>query len=60
MRRAVLGAQLLLAAACARPSGPAERVVIPPGSTFRAVADSLDAHGLVGWRPWFLTVDRSG
>ena len=51
---------LLLLAACARPEGPAERIIVPSGATFRAVADSLDAHGLIGWRPWFLTVARVG
>lgn len=43
---------LLLLAACGTPSadGTSERIVVPPGSTFGAVLDSLDAHGLVSNR----------
>ena len=46
---------LLAALACGAPpeGGPAVRVTIPPRSSFRAVTDSLAAHGLVGSRPWF-------
>jgi UPF0755 protein len=58
--RSAVRSLLLLLAACARPGGPAERIIVPSGATFRAVADSLDAHGLIGWRPWFLTVARVG
>jgi peptidoglycan lytic transglycosylase G len=36
----------VLAAACA-PSGPSQRVPIPPGSTVRTAADSLAAHGII-------------
>lgn len=54
-------ALLLLLAACgAEPGAPRERVVIPPGSTVRTVADSLSAHGVISSRPWFKLVARLG
>jgi UPF0755 protein len=34
-------------------SGVVERVPIPPGSTIRAAADSLAAHGVIRSRAWF-------
>ncbi|MBS1241351.1 MAG: aminodeoxychorismate lyase [Gemmatimonadetes bacterium] len=60
MRQRTIGLPLLFVVACARPSAPVERVTIPSGATFRAVADSLDAHGLLRWRPWFVAVARVG
>lgn len=60
-RPATLPALLMALAACqAAPRGPAERVVIPRGATFRQATDSLAARGLVRWRPWFLIVARVG
>lgn len=51
---------LLLTLACARPgpAGPPVRVTIPPGSSFRAVTDTVVARGLVGSRPWFRVLAR--
>jgi UPF0755 protein len=40
------------------PSGPPERVTIPPKATFATVADSLAAHGVVRNRLWFKIVAR--
>ena len=65
-RRRVLAALTLLLAACGESStGPAERIIVPPGATFASVTDSLVAHGLVRNRLWFklrarmLGVDRT-
>lgn len=59
MRRAALAA-LLAAAACAAPPGaPTERVTIPPRTTFRALTDTLAAHGLVRHPRWFRLVARA-
>jgi len=50
---------LLCAAACGAGAGsPQEVVVIPPGATLRAVADSLAAHGVISSRGWFRLVAR--
>jgi len=60
-RPGTLPALLMALAACqAAPRGPAERVVIPRGATFRQATDSLAARGLIRWRPWFLIVARVG
>lgn len=45
-------AALLLFAACTS-SGALERVPIPPGSTVRAAAESLAAHGVLRSQAWF-------
>jgi UPF0755 protein len=51
----------LLASGCGQaPSGAPERVLIPEGSSFAAATDSLEAHGLVAFRPWFWLVARVG
>lgn len=50
----------LLLAACAAPTGPVERVTVPKGASFATVMDSLAAHGLVRWRPWFTLAGRIG
>ncbi|MGH7592458.1 MAG: endolytic transglycosylase MltG [Gemmatimonadales bacterium] len=42
----------LLLASCS-PTGPLERVAIPPGTSVRAAADSLSIHGVIWSRPWF-------
>jgi UPF0755 protein len=51
---------------CGEPAtGPAERIIVPPGATFASVTDTLVAHGLVRNRLWFklrarlMGVDRS-
>jgi len=46
--------------ACSGPTGPLERLTIPKGASFAAVTDSLAAHGLIRWRPWFTLVGRVG
>ncbi|MBI4544852.1 MAG: endolytic transglycosylase MltG [Gemmatimonadetes bacterium] len=46
-RAAVWLALALALVACTGESGPALRVRVPPGATFRQVADSLDARGIV-------------
>ncbi|HSR14331.1 MAG TPA: endolytic transglycosylase MltG [Gemmatimonadales bacterium] len=61
VHRGTLPAFLMALAACqATPGGPVERVVIPRGATFRQATDSLAAHGLIRWRPWFLLAARVG
>jgi UPF0755 protein len=47
MRVAALLVLLMLAVACGKGSGAAARVVIPPGVTFRAAADSLRRAELI-------------
>jgi UPF0755 protein len=47
-----------LAAACAPPAGPPERITVPPQATFRAVTDSLAAHGLITNKLIFRLVAR--
>jgi len=49
---------LLLACASPEPGGELVRVTIPPGSGFRAVTDTLAAHGLTGSRLWFRVLAR--
>jgi UPF0755 protein len=53
-------AVLLAVAACAAPSptAPRERVVVPEGTPFRVVTDSLVAHGLVTHPAWFRVLAR--
>ena len=48
---------LLLALGCGTNSS-AERVTVPPGSSFAAVTDSLVAHGVVRSRSWFKLLAR--
>jgi peptidoglycan lytic transglycosylase G len=57
-RYAVLGSLLLLACAPPPPDAPTVRVTIPAGSTFRAVTDSVAAHGLIASRLWFRLLAR--
>ncbi len=45
--RAFVTALLSVAAACATPTGPLQKVTIPKGVPFRVAAESLAAHGLV-------------
>lgn len=60
MRWWAAAAVVLGAGACSNPSGngSVERVAIPAGSTMRSVADSLEAHELIGSRRWFLLQAR--
>ena len=44
---ACAGAALLAVTACADPGATPVRVVIPPGSSFRAAADSLERAGVI-------------
>lgn len=58
MRGRLFAGPALLLLACNAPSGPPERVTIPPKSTFSAVTDSLAAHRVI-WSPlWFKLVAR--
>jgi UPF0755 protein len=54
---AALSSLCVILSACSSPSRP-ERLTIPPGATFSQVTDSLAAHGLVAWRPWFKLLAR--
>ena len=64
MRRAVRrcgSAAVLFLTTCGPPAGaPEELVVIPPGATLQAVADSLHAHGVIGSLGWFRLLARVG
>ncbi|MBA3316938.1 MAG: endolytic transglycosylase MltG [Gemmatimonadales bacterium] len=51
-------ALLLLALAACGTNTSAERVTLPPGTTFSAVTDTLAAHGVVGNRLWFKLLAR--
>lgn len=48
----------LALAACGVGEGPPVQVAVPAGSSVRAVADSLDAHGLIASKRWFLLQAR--
>jgi UPF0755 protein len=54
---AVLAGSLVLGA-CTAPSGPPERVTVPPKARFSTVADSLAAHGIIRSTLWFKLVAR--
>ncbi|MBA2293161.1 MAG: endolytic transglycosylase MltG [Gemmatimonadales bacterium] len=60
MRWSAAAGAVLVVGACSNPSGDGnvERVAIPAGSTMRSVADSLEAHELIGSRRWFLLQAR--
>jgi UPF0755 protein len=46
---------------CAGPAaGPSERITIPPGATVRAIADTLEAHGVISSPRWFRLLARVG
>jgi UPF0755 protein len=42
------------------PGGPVERFTVPDGATLSQVEDSLAAHRLLGWRPWFRVAAKVG
>jgi len=48
----------VLLAACAGSDGAPERVTLPPGASFSAVADTLAAHGVIGSRRVFKLLAR--
>jgi len=50
----------ILLAACTTPSGPVERVTIPPRASFSAVADSMARHQIVWSKLWFKLMARIG
>lgn len=56
MRRWLLGASVVTLAACTR-AAPREtvRITIPRGVSLSAVADTLEAHGVIASRRWFRT-----
>ncbi len=51
-------ASLLIVAACTGTNPAAERVTLPPGTSFAALTDSLTAHGIIGSRRWFTLLAR--
>lgn len=57
-----LAALVLILGACAAPTptGPAEGVFLPVGSTLASITDSLTAHGLIGSPRWFALLARVG
>ncbi len=48
----------LFVAACGVSDGSPVRIAVPAGASVREVADSLDAHGLITSRRWFLLQAR--
>jgi UPF0755 protein len=59
MRARVLGPALaLLLAACTSSNTDNERVTLPAGTSFAALTDSLEAHGVIGDRRWFKLLAR--
>ena len=60
MRRALLLLVVGGAACGPAPDAPREQVYLGEGISFRAVTDSLAAHGIVGNRAWFGLVARLG
>ena len=61
MSRLRLGLLVLSVASCGgSPSGPVQRFTVPQGAVLSQVEDSLAAHRLLGWRPWFRVVAKVG
>ena len=60
MKRALLLLALATGACGPAPDAPREQVFLGEGISFRAVTDSLAAHGIVGNRAWFGLVARLG
>jgi UPF0755 protein len=61
MNRVALALTAMLLASCGGvPSGPVERFTVPEGASLSQVEDSLAAHRLLGWRPWFRIVAKVG
>ena len=59
-RAAAVFSAILLTSCRGAPSGPVERFTVPDGAALSQVEDSLAAHRLLGWRPWFRVVARVG
>ena len=57
-RRRLLCAALLALTACGQPHGPATRVIVPRGASFKTATDSLAHAGLVSWPKLFRTYAR--
>jgi UPF0755 protein len=51
--RPLVGATLVLAAACGAPAGPRVQVRIPEGATLSSATDTLLAHGVLDSPRWF-------
>ncbi len=49
LRALILGCALLFSPGCSDHDGRLERLVIPEGAAVPAVADTLAAHGVIGW-----------
>lgn len=60
MKRALLLLALAITGCGPAPDAPREQVYLGEGISFRAVTDSLAAHGIVGNRAWFSLVARIG
>jgi len=60
VRRPLLLLMLVGAGCGPAPDAPREQVYLGEGISFRAVTDSLTAHGIVGNRAWFGLVARLG
>jgi UPF0755 protein len=60
VRRTLLLLVLATGACGPAPDAPREQVYLGEGISFRAVTDSLVAHGIVGNRAWFRLVARLG
>jgi UPF0755 protein len=60
MNRAFVVLALLVASCGGSPSGPVQRFTVPQGAVLSQVEDSLAAHRLLGWRPWFRVVAKVG
>jgi UPF0755 protein len=58
VRRLALAACALAAAGCAEAAGPPQLVTVPRGASFTAVADSLQAKGIIRARPLFRVYAR--
>jgi UPF0755 protein len=57
--RRTLAVLAVAALGCTAPAGaPRERITVPPGLTFRAVTDTLVAHGIVAHAGWFRFLAR--
>jgi len=58
--RAVAALAIALLTACGEGAGPAQRVFLPAGSSFRTITDSLVRRGVVAHPSWFRTLARLG
>lgn len=55
-----LALTLVVAGCGPAPDAPKERLVIPPGATVHAIADTLAAHRVISSKRWFRTMARLG